>query len=393
MTGRQSPPVAVGRKHRTVKIPYSPVRNGNRFFQPTPAMRAKGFRPLALGPDNEASRARALRLYEMWNAARADPNNDGSKEQAVALRRYPVGSIGEAWQKWVNSDEWSRMAASTRTKIWWEAWNKRIEPAFGLWLPDNVSMEDVSMWRAKVEAASGVDPAHKAMKVWRAFWRVMRGMRYTQPSEKVVNRAPPSRDQRFSHGEAMRIAKCAWRNGYRGLACIVIVAWDTGFAPVDCRKLVARHKKTDPLTSRIVLDRSRDGRTKTSVSVIGTLSRFGDLLVRTYLAESGADPLPEVFLFRTRRGVLYGESRLGNDFARIRERVFPGDQRQLRDMRRSGVMEAFAGGAGAEDISEKFGNTIARSSVLFKTYNPVDITKVRSADAKRLVGRRLQNKG
>jgi len=40
----------------------------------------------------------------------------------------------------------------------------------------------------------------------------------------------------------------------------------------------------------------------------------------------------ESFLFRTRTGVPYGESRLGNDFARIREIALPGDKRQLRDM-------------------------------------------------------------
>jgi hypothetical protein len=41
-------------------------------------------------------------------------------------------------------------------------------------------------------------------------------------------------------------------------------------------------------------------------------------------------------------------------------------KRQLREMRRSGVMEVFTGG-GARDVSEKFGNSIDRSSFLFKT--------------------------
>jgi hypothetical protein len=31
--------------------------------------------------------------------------------------------------------------------------------------------------------------------------------------------------------------KAAWRRGYRGLACIIAIAWDTSFAPVDVRKL------------------------------------------------------------------------------------------------------------------------------------------------------------
>jgi hypothetical protein len=77
----------------------------------------------------------------------------------------------------------------------------------------------------------------------------------------------------------------------------------------------------------------------------------------------------------------------------VRAAVAPGDLRQLRDMRRSGVMEAFAGGGEARDVSEKFGNSIDRSNFLFKTYNPVDLEKVRQTDAARLEGRRRRNKG
>jgi hypothetical protein len=76
----------------------------------------------------------------------------------------------------------------------------------------------------------------------------------------------------------------------------------------------------------------------------------------------------------------------------MRQASAPGDLRQLRDMRRSGVLEAFAGGGDARSVSEKFGNSIDRSSFLFKTYNPVDLEKVRQTDAARLEGRRRRNK-
>lgn len=381
-----------------MKIPYSPVRNGNRYFQPTPEMRRAGFRPLALGKDDEASRQRAMRLYEHWTAHRTRPPAPElgvklTKQEACIARRYPAGSIGEAWQKWISSDEWARMAPSTRNKIWWEAWTKRIEPAFAFWMPDHVTMDDISVWRRKIEAVSGIDPAHKALKVWRAFWRVMTGMRYTQlsdPSEKVTNRAPPSRSQSFVHREAMTLAKTAWRHGFRGLACIVLTAWDTGFAPVDCRTLKERHRSWDVATGRTLFDRSQEGRTKSGVPVIGTLSPFADHLIRRYLSDIGVAMTSESYLFRTRTGVLYGESRLGNDFARIREIALPGDKRQLRDMRRSGVLEAFTGGAKAEAISQKFGNTIGHSNALFRTYNPVDLDQVKAADRQRLAGRKIR---
>jgi hypothetical protein len=222
----------------------------------------------------------------------------------------------------------------------------------------------------------------------------MQSLRYTQltdPSKCVVNEEPPPRHQRFAHGEAMRLAKAAWRAGYRGLACIIVTDWDTGFSPQDVRTLRGQHKRVDPKTGRMVFDRINEGRAKTGVAVIGTLSRFGDYLARRYF--DNAEHTADAILFRMRTGVSYGQSRLGNDFATIREMATPGDKRQLRDMRRSGVVETFTGGGDAQDVAEKFGNTINRSNQLFRTYNPVDLEKVRQADAARLEGRRRRNKG
>jgi len=384
-----------------MRIPYSRVRNGNRFFEPTPNMRRYGFRPQALGPDGEASRARALRLYEKWLSVKdLEPEErtatKATREDAAIARHYPAGSIGAAWQTWIQSEPWRQLAPSTRAKIWWEAWVKRIEPVFAEVDPDTVTMDQLAAWHAWIVEESGLDAAHKAMKIWRAFWRVLLALRYTRlsdPSAKIRNRQPSPRTARFAHGEAMRLAKTAWRRGYRGLACIIVVAWDTGFSPQDNRTLQARHLATDPKGGRLILDRSVEGRGKTGVAVIGTLSRFGDWLVRKYLAELGVEMHDAAILFRMRSGVPYGQCRLGTDFAAIREIVMPGDKRQLRDMRRSGVLEAFTGGAEARDVAEKFGNSIDRSSRLFRTYNPVDLEKVRQTDILRLEGRRRRNKG
>ena len=54
----------------------------------------------------------------------------------------------------------------------------------------------------------------------------------------------------------------------------------------------------------------------------------------------------------------------------------------------SGVVEAVAGDAGPLGLSAKLANSIDRSNALHKTYAPVDIEAVRSADAARLKGRR-----
>jgi hypothetical protein len=58
------------------------------------------------------------------------------------------------------------------------------------------------------------------------------------------------------------------------------------------------------------------------------------------------------------------------------------------DMRRSGVVEATAGGTDAVGLSAKLANSIGRSNLLHKTYAPVEIEAVRKADVARLQGRR-----
>jgi hypothetical protein len=59
--------------------------------------------------------------------------------------------------------------------------------------------------------------------------------------------------------------------------------------------------------------------------------------------------------------------------------VFPGDTRKLMDMRRSGVVEAIAGGTDAVGLSAKLANSIGRSNALHKTYAPIEIEAVREA--------------
>ena len=48
-----------------MRIPYTRVVNGNRFFEPNAAMRAAGFRPMPLGPDEAGATPRALSLRKM----------------------------------------------------------------------------------------------------------------------------------------------------------------------------------------------------------------------------------------------------------------------------------------------------------------------------------------
>jgi hypothetical protein len=83
--------------------------------------------------------------------------------------------------------------------------------------PDTIAFEMMSAWRAGLERKHGRGVAHKTMRVWRTFWRIMRGMKVARtedPSLGVRNRAPAPRWQQWSEGEAVRLVKEARRRGY-----------------------------------------------------------------------------------------------------------------------------------------------------------------------------------
>ena len=100
------------------------------------------------------------------------------------------------------------------------------------------------------------------------------------------------------------------------------------------------------------------------------------------------DCLPDVTLFRIRSGSPYREATLSHDFKAVRSLVFPGDERKLLDMRRSGTIEAVAGRANPVGIAAKMANSIGQSDALHKAYSPVSIEAVRNTDEARLHGRR-----
>ena len=377
-----------------VKIPYYVVINGRGYWRPSKKLRRIGFQDVRCGADGPAAWAAA----DTWNK-RAEATLRGevappidpttlSRDQAEALRRYPPRSVGAAFQTFIRTDEWSSRALSTRTKVWWPAWF-RIRQMWGDVDPNTVTFEMISAWRAQIEKNQGRDVAHKTLKTWRALWTIMRGMKIARgedPSLGVRNRAPHPRFQRWSEGEAARLVKGAWRAGYGGIACIIAIAWDSTFSPVDVRTLRPRHMKA--LARGLIFDRSVEGRQKTGRAALGTVSRRTQRLVEAYLRDRGVELHADAFLFCTRSGTYYREATLAHDFAAVRELVFPGERRRLMDMRRSGAAEAVAGEAEPGTLSAKMANSIESSNALHKTYSPVDLASVRSADAARLRGRR-----
>ncbi|MER8437166.1 hypothetical protein NKH36_24250 [Mesorhizobium sp. M1312] len=186
-----------------------------------------------------------------------------------------------------------------RTREDWERGWTFIEPYFADLPPGHITLELLDEWYARLMRAKGIDVAYRAMKTWRALYNVMAGMKLctpkADPSLAIRRKTPNRRTQVWSEGEAVRLVKGAWRAGYRGLACIIAVAWDTSFSPVDVRTLTPAQAVKTAQEWGFLIERTKSGE-----AAFGTLSPRTQRLVLAYVESLGVTLLDDAPIFRSR---------------------------------------------------------------------------------------------
>ena len=342
-------------------------------------MALMGFGLVDCGEDGPAAHAKAQACNAQWDAARCNER----AQLCTEGHKYAPGSLGEAFGRFRGTWTWREKKPRTR-EDWERAW-KLIAPAFGAMAPADVSLEELDAWYAGLLDRVGVREAHRAMKIWRALWRVAAalktaaGARYClraeDPSLGIRRRTPAPRKAIWFEGEAVRLVKRAWRMRYYGLAGLLAVAWDTMLSPVDVRGLTGAQLLAG---SHFAVDRAKTGK-----AAIGTLSARA----RALLAALPGKPVPMFPLFLTRTGQPYRDYTMGADFRAVRAAEFPGDRRQIMDFRRSGAVEATAGDVTGSALAGKMANSIDANRALQETYQPHTVQVVRIADAARARGR------
>jgi hypothetical protein len=203
----------------------------------------------------------------------------------------------------------------------------------------------------------------RAVKTWRSLWAILAAQNLcnkdADPSAAIRKKSQPGRSHIWNEGEIVRLVKQSYRDGYLGLACIIAIAWDTQFSPVDVRQLTAGQMQTNGTEIAFALSRE-----KTDKSAFGILSARTHAMVKHYLKTrhaviSETEPL---FLSkgysvtskggRPRAPVPCTKDSLSGDFAKIRAVVFGKDEnRRFMDIRRSAAVEANAGGASIEAVA------------------------------------------
>lgn len=368
-----------------VKIKYCRPRNGNWFYEPTPKMRRFGFRPEPLGSNGPKAWARAEILNAEWDQLRKEAKQ--GKPAEVQLQRYPAASIGEAWEKMRRTTQWREKPVRTR-EDWDRGW-AYIEPVFASEKFLDVTMDNLSSWRTSISEQVSQGEAFRAMKIWRAFWKIAAALKYcardADPSLVIKNTAPAGRTETWRREEIIAIAKDAIKRGRYGLAAALAIIWDSMVSPVDARTVRASQMHRDAQGTWFSLTR-----TKTAAKGVMTLSRRSERLFRWYMDQqfAGVELHPEAILIRRPDGGIYDKNLLAKHFRQSRESIFPGDKRRMMDIRRTGAVEVLAGGGEATQLSTKMANSLSKSSELQATYLPGKVSTVRSIDELREKGRK-----
>lgn len=377
---------------RTVRH-YKVKRNQRAYWEPTAKMKLAGFQSVPLGPDGPEAIMLAERWNARWDASRAgkpQPPIAGSAnlspDQSEALATYPPRSVGSAFRGFRATAEWAKKASKTRAE-WHRAW-RWIKPVFGDVDPRTITMADLSNWRAAVATRVSEGEAWRAMKIWRALWKVAAALKLCErdadPSLAIRNSAPKGRSSKWSEGEAVRLVKRAWRMRFYGLASAMATGWDSQIEVGDLCALRASQMATAGSGNLFFTARG-----KTGVPVGGLLSARSMAVLAAYIEQLGVEMLADAFLFRTRTGEPYKGDRLNRDFAIVREAEFGREEKRTfgHDFRRSGAVEAIVGKATAEELSHAMGNTLGASNFLFATYVPINAETIRSVKEARLRGR------
>lgn len=362
------------------KPKYYVEKAGRAYWSPSPEMRLAGFpTSVALGAPGPKAYALADEWNAKWDAIR--------KDREVEVRRVFVkDSLADAFDRYRRTGAWQDKAASTRLE-WDRSWLD-IEPIFGDQHPASVTLEHMDAFYRKLVRERGVGVGWRVIKTWRALWNVCAAMglvmRGQDPSLGVARKSLPKRAQRWNEGEVVRLVKHAIRKKQPGLACIIAVAWDTQLSPGDVRALTPAQRIVLPGGWGFKTQRGKTGR-----AAIGTLSRRTRFLVERYMQRIDTVLMPKAPMFRSAVLTPFRSKQdLSQAFRRVREDLFPGDDRTLMDFRRSGAVEALVGAVDPGALGAKMANTIASARDLQLTYQPVDPAAVRMADEARKTGRR-----
>lgn len=371
-----------------VRLRYTVRKRGKLFWQPTLEMKALGFEPKALGDDGPDAQAEALKLAAAWDKARAEIDR---------VSNYPIGSFGAFWDRLRGSkrdpSNWWRKKSPRTREDYERAW-RHIDD----WRPSASSstLSHTLVNRITTELCEAFDAHLAANLSARERWRTVKALKillndavvrlrlgYESPAANLVNAQPKGRVAIWLGFEIEDMAAGAAIAGFEGMSLAIETAWETMFSPVDVRTLRPCQIKRDAsgwyATGR---------RAKTGAEFFAAISDGLAARLSSYIEAQDRAEVDDTPIFRQRDGLPYrNKDTFAGDFRNVRSFMFPGDTRQLLDIRRSANVEADAAGADKVTMGELLANGLADSRFLEETYTPPTVAKAREVAAQRVAGR------
>lgn len=358
-----------------IKIRHYIVRGSRAYWYPSKVAKARGWQIVSLGVDGHQAWAEAERLNLKWDADRKAIRTGGE--------RLRPGTLAAVFATYRETTVWKRKADRTK-QMWVEAWDV-IAQVFADVPVAKIDFPQCDEFYQGLRETRSLHATHRVFQIFRALLNVAISMQLisSSPAKSVKNETPAPRSAIWAHDEVARLIEQAEAMNSPGIALAIRIAYDTQFSPPDVRSLTLAHlrKNAEGLP---YFDRKR---TKSKQQAYGTIGHETYAALRVYLATRpcGED---EPFL-RTNRGLIFNKKSLAHDFRKVRNAVFPGDTRRLEDMRRSGIVEAAAGGATDTELAAKAGNTLDKVARLRETYNPAQLASAMGAERRREAGRVL----
>lgn len=360
---------------------YYAVKNGNAFWAPGKFAEPFGLpKSHPLGPDGPEAKKAAIDWTAKLDAARKAARGPAKPKPSP----YPPGSLGRFYERFRGTEAWRIMERRTR-EDYERAWPV-IAPLHADKLVTQITPDVSERLHTALHpkhnpaAALSWNEAHRALKVWRALLSAMVAYRVIPgpvPVGRVANPSPPGRAEVWLHDEILVLASAAAWGGFPGMAAAIRLAWDAMLAPVDVRTLPAAGWL--PKGLEIHWERQKTGK-----AIYHAVTRETGDLLNAYLSLMPT-PMPAAPIIRRPTGAAYRDKdSFGDDFRMIRNAVFPGDERQFLDIRRSAATEARLGGADKDDIGAAMANRIDENTGLEATYIVAASRKVLAA---RLAGR------
>lgn len=304
-----------------MRVPRLRQKASGYYWQPTPAVRALGFSPEALGKDPAKAAARAEYLNRMVK-----------DEIAGSAASAQIESVANLVSRYRRSDRYAALAPTTRAV--YECVLRAIARAAGHFEVAGITRRDLVEVRDKIERVKGRKRANAHIKIWRVLLDEARnlGWRRDNPAEGFGGPDYTARRRVWTPAEVEAFCAKARAVGRASMALAVTLALDSSQRQGD----VIRLRWSDWDGVAFTLRQSKTG-VRLRVPALPALAAM--------IAETPRQAV--TILVNEETGRPYNSTTFRHVFRQVRDAAgLPADL-QFRDLRRTALTEL--GDAGATD--------------------------------------------